>query len=90
MMRWHWSSWAALAAGIVGLAVAAIYGPKARAAENSWKLWVCEPAKECELRGKALSGPTACQVDLASATYALPSGTRLACVQIKREREAQQ
>lgn len=86
MTRWHWSSWIALACGIVGLAAVALYGPKARATEAAgWRLLVCEPAKECELRGKALSGPTACNVDLASATNVVPSGTRISCVQIKRE-----
>lgn len=72
---------------LVGIGASAIaFGVKhARAAEGEkprqWRIEVCTDTG-CEFRGAALSGPTACNVDLASLANVLPKASRLACVRI--------
>jgi len=45
-----------------------------------WQLMQCDP--DCKPRGKALSSPTACALDLASVVNVVPSGTRVSCLKI--------
>jgi hypothetical protein len=74
-----WIAPALLAAGIAALAFAA---PRASAAEpdrRQWRIEVCIEDR-CELRGVALSGPTACNLDLVSLANTMPKGSRLSCV----------
>ena len=51
-----------------------------------WQLMQCDP--DCKPRGKALSSPTACALDLASLANVVPSGTRISCLRINGENHA--
>lgn len=77
-----------LTLGAACLVIAALIGP-ARAAEkdtdHGWLLLVCRDDGACELRGKVLSGPTACSLDLASLANVVPSGARLSCVKVSKD-----
>ncbi|MFO1080823.1 MAG: hypothetical protein U1E23_09385 [Reyranellaceae bacterium] len=78
---------ALLAAGAACFVAAYFCGPVWAAEKDSahgWRLLVCRD-DACELRGKVLSGPTACSLDLASAANVLPSGSRVSCVKVNRE-----
>ena len=78
--------WLALAMAAAGIAALANAAPRAWSAEGErprqWRIQVCDAAG-CELRGKALSGPTACSLDLASLAIVVESGKRLSCVKAK-------
>lgn len=80
--------WLLMLAGLAAFTIAAIIGP-VRAAEKDrtagWQLMVCADGRDCELRGRVLSGPTACSLDLASASNVVPSGSRLSCVKVSKE-----
>lgn len=77
-----WIAAALTAAGIVTLAYMA---PRASAAERDkprpWRIERCHDGT-CTLIG-AYSGPTSCNVDLASSRIVEPAGTRLACVKME-------
>jgi hypothetical protein len=47
------------------------------------QILVCEPGKPCELRGKVLSGPTACSLGMADYAIKVPSATRITCVKVE-------
>lgn len=77
-------AWIALgltAAGVVALAYAA---PRARAAEPERRAWAIERCHDghCDVLPARYSGPTACNVDIASERIGReqPSATRLVCV----------
>lgn len=81
---------------LVGLFLAAFYGPRASAAEPEtagprWQLWIARPGEEwaplVSKKGKPallLTSPTACNLDLSSQANVEPSGTLLACRRIDR------
>lgn len=77
-------AWIALglaAAGIIALAYAA---PRARAAEQTPRTWAIERCHDgrCDVLPARYSGPTACNVDIASERIGREqkAGTKLVCV----------
>lgn len=53
-----------------------------------WQLMQCDP--DCKPRGKQLSSPTACALDLASLANVVKSGTRVSCLKIIAQKEQTQ
>ena len=83
-------AWIALgitAAGVVALAYAA---PRARAAEQTPRVWAIERCTDagCDMLPARYSGPTSCNVDIASERIGRqqPNGARLVCVRDKGDR----
>lgn len=88
MTRCRWPLWLA-AVGLVICVAGIVRSTASRAAEpertaTRWQVWQQLPGRDWEARGKALAGPTACNLDLAGVTYVVPSGTLLVCRRIER------
>lgn len=51
-------------------------------APPGWRLYVTLPGEEPKARGRFSDNRTSCQLDLASESYVVPTGTRLVCLRI--------
>ncbi len=81
-----------VAALILGLAAIVLYAPRASAAIEALQeppspathqLWACAGATACKPYGRPM-GKTACDLDAASLTNALPPGSRIYCTRVGR------
>ncbi len=74
---------------LAGIALATIFGPRARAADDVGRaprthiVVVCPPAEPCKPRGKAIS-KTACEMDLRGVAVVVASGTRTRCERVAK------
>lgn len=79
--------WIAVALTAADIAALSWATPRARAAEPERRQWAIErcTAERCEVLPARYSGPTSCNLDVASERIGrqMPSGVRLVCVRRK-------